>query len=569
MRRFLFLTIFCQVAMIASFAQETISLMGSWDFATGDSAIYNDYVILPGSMQTNGKDSAYVGKAWYKKDVYIPQSWENQHISLFLERPHTESAIIVNGVKAGHQTSPSTPHSYNVTPCIIPGRRNTIEVCVENQDSWNGIIGKMELRSQPGDLYIKQVKLNTTPFQGIVQLDVELGGIINYFSGGMMTVLVKREDKDSAEVVENYFDVTSNHMVVHTWIGNEVALWSEFHPHLYRMGIFVGSDYYETTFGMREITVDDGMLMTNQRPFYLRGAMENGCFTGADYPPADEASWTRIFKKLKEYGMNYMRCKGYCPPDAAFEAADKTGIYLQPDGPDMQAITDTYSRHPSLLMLPDSLLRIQLLEDKETSEEQMIPSYKQIVEQHLRNDDYSGFLLPLNDNCEHIGILDAHWREKGRAKAAEWTEFCNPVVALARFSQPTYTTADTLEVAVEAYNAMYGDIDTVRTTYYIHDDSLQVVTGGQLSSKVIPLGKHTALGVIRFPLDNVKQTGKLTLTVQIAGKIKNHWNFWVYPKQETTNQENTDVYEEEFTTAAGRHDDQSRIGADKAGVDSR
>jgi hypothetical protein len=126
-----------------------------------------------------------------------------------------------------------------------------------------------------------------------------------------------------------------------------------------------------------------------------------------------------------------------------------------------------------------------------------------------------------------------------------------------------------LEVAVEAYNAMYGDIDTVRTTYYINDDSLQVVTGGQLSSKVIPLGKHTDLGVIRFPLDNVKRTGKLTLTVQIAGKIKNHWDFWVYPKQETTNQKNTNVYEEEFTTAAGRHDDQSRISTDKAGVDSR
>ena len=164
------------MAMIASFAQDTISLMGSWDFATGDSATYNDYVMLPGSMQTNGKDSAYVGKAWYKKDIYIPQSWEDRHISLFLERPHTESTIFVNGVKAGHQTSPSTSHFYNVTPCIKPGRRNTIEVCVENQDSWNGIIGKLELRSQPIDLYIKQVKLNTTPFQGIVQVDVELGG---------------------------------------------------------------------------------------------------------------------------------------------------------------------------------------------------------------------------------------------------------------------------------------------------------------------------------------------------------------------------------------------------------
>lgn len=36
-------------------AQESISLTGSWDFAIGDSAKYEDYVMLPGSMLTNDK----------------------------------------------------------------------------------------------------------------------------------------------------------------------------------------------------------------------------------------------------------------------------------------------------------------------------------------------------------------------------------------------------------------------------------------------------------------------------------------------------------------------------------
>lgn len=561
MRRYL-LIILCQMVMMASFAQETISLEGSWDFATGDSAIYKDYVMLPGSMLTNSKDSSYVGKAWYKKDIYIPQSWDGQHVSLFLERVHTESSIFVNGVKAGHQTSPSIPHYYDVTPCIKPGRRNTIEVCVENQHDWNGIIGKMELRSQPGHLYIKHVKLNTTPSRGIVQIDVELGGVINYFSGDVMTVLVTRDGLDSAKVVENYFDVTSNHMVINAWVGNEVALWSEFHPNLYRMGIVVGNDYYETTFGMREMTGDGGILMTNQRPLFLRGALEGGCFPRTGYPATDEATWSRIFKKLKEYGMNYMCFKGYCPPDAAFDAADKIGVYLQPEGPDFQEIADTYSRHPSLMMLPDSLINIQQIDIKETNVERMISGYKQEVERNLRDENYSGFLLPLNDNCKHVGVLDAHWREKGYSKAGEWTEFCNPIVSLAKFSKTTYTTADTLEVVVEAYNAMFGDIDTVRTTYFIHDDSLKIVTGGQLSSKIIPLGKHTDLGVVRFPLDSVKKTGEFTLVVQIAGRIKNHWNFRVNPKQENANQENIEHDEKESTIAAGCHDGQLRIGTD-------
>ena len=137
-------------------AQESISLTGSWDFAIGDSAKYEDYVMLPGSMLTNDKgnpvtintpwtgslyDSSYyynpymrkyqvegnvkfpffltpekhyVGDAWYRKSVYVPESWKGQHITLYLERPHIETTVFINGQNAGHQMSLSTPHQYNV-----------------------------------------------------------------------------------------------------------------------------------------------------------------------------------------------------------------------------------------------------------------------------------------------------------------------------------------------------------------------------------------------------------------------------------------------------------------------
>lgn len=39
-------------------AQEVISLEGSWDLSLNDSLHYDDYVMLPGSLQTNGKSSA-------------------------------------------------------------------------------------------------------------------------------------------------------------------------------------------------------------------------------------------------------------------------------------------------------------------------------------------------------------------------------------------------------------------------------------------------------------------------------------------------------------------------------
>ena len=49
----------------AVWAQETISIAGDWELSLGDSLHYNDYVILPGSLLTNGKgDPVSVKTKW-------------------------------------------------------------------------------------------------------------------------------------------------------------------------------------------------------------------------------------------------------------------------------------------------------------------------------------------------------------------------------------------------------------------------------------------------------------------------------------------------------------------------
>ena len=54
MKRILFITL-CLISVMSVKAQENIDLSGLWDFCIGDSAKYNDAIILPGSMLTNDK----------------------------------------------------------------------------------------------------------------------------------------------------------------------------------------------------------------------------------------------------------------------------------------------------------------------------------------------------------------------------------------------------------------------------------------------------------------------------------------------------------------------------------
>ena len=383
----------CIISMLTlpCLSQKRIDLAGSWELAEGEEQRYTDNITLPGSMVTNGKgddvtvntvwtgstydssyyfnpymqkyreegnvkypffltpEKRYVGKAWYKKTVRVPSDWKGERVTLFLERPHIETTVYVNGKEAGHQLSLSVPHQYDVTDFIKPGRRNEIVICVYNgienvgvgqdshsvtdqtQGNWNGIAGNIEL---------------TTERQHVIR-------ILPDVARHKATIVVDGE----------------NHEVS---LGDTVRRWSEFDPYLYSCTIEHHGKPLNVTFGVRDVTVSGRDIYVNGKPVWLRGTVENCCFPETGYPPTDEASWMRVFGKIKEYGLNHVRFHSYCPPEAAFVAADKLGIYLQPEGPswpnhgvklragqiidkylldESKRIIDTYGHHPSFVMM--------------------------------------------------------------------------------------------------------------------------------------------------------------------------------------------------------------------------
>ncbi len=70
-------------------------------------------------------------------------------------------------------------------------------------------------------------------------------------------------------------------------------------------------------------------ILINGKVAYMRGNLDCVHFPLTGYPSCDEKDWIRIFKKYKAYGLNMVRFHSWCPPEAAFRAADKLGIYIQ------------------------------------------------------------------------------------------------------------------------------------------------------------------------------------------------------------------------------------------------
>mgnify|MGYP002624309932 CR=1 FL=1 len=736
-------------------AQQVISLAGSWDFCTGDSCKYDDYVVLPGSMLTNDKgdpvsvstrwtgslyDSSfyfnpymeryrqegemkfpffltperhYVGAAWYRRMVYVPKTWSKQRITLFLERPHIETTVYINGKKAGHQLSLSTPHRYDVTNLLRLGKRNEIAICVYNgienvgvgqdshsvtdqtQGNWNGITGRIELQARPRHVNIERVRVYPDVAARKAHVVVDLDNNANKWLGAWHIMQVKeygityqleyggnvQQKKPIISPSAHWRELNGRqHISFDIAMGNDMKTWDEFNPITYRLTVYAGDDAYETTFGMRDIKIRGRQLYINNRPLFLRGTVENCCFPETGYPPTTEQEWLRIFRKCKEYGLNHVRFHSYCPPDAAFTAADQVGIYLQAEGPswpnhgvklrrgqsidkylleESKRIVDEYGHHPSFVMMaagnepagdwvsycndwvkemhqydstrvycgasvgggwawdsgseyhvkggargldewnksapssdndyysgiefprnykgetanqapivthekgqwcafPDfkeiaqytgaykarnfEVFRDLLRDNGMASQGEkflhasgMLQTlcYKYEIERNLRTKDYAGFqLLGLNDYSGQgtalVGPLNVFWREKGYCTADQWRQFCNTVVPLARFPRFVFTTADTLSVPVECYNAYKVQLSdaTARWSVALADS---VCASGTLFSGTLSVGKNQPLGTVRLPLAAMPAPCKLTLTVQFTAKLKNRWDFWVYP----------------------------------------
>ena len=124
-------------------------------------------------------------------------------------------------------------------------------------------------------------------------------------------------------------------------LGDWALTWDEFSPSLYRLIISLKAaadgrnflDDEEVTFGLREFKSENGAFRINGRVVFLRGTHDGCVFPLTGYPPMDVAGWRRVFHIAKSYGLNSFRFHTWCPPEAAFEAADEAGIYLQPELP--------------------------------------------------------------------------------------------------------------------------------------------------------------------------------------------------------------------------------------------
>lgn len=334
----------------------------------------------------------YKGAAWYQKEVTIPEDWNGQFVGLFLERCHWESRLWVDDKEVGMQNSLGTPHKYDLSTLLTPGKHR-LTLCIDNrvkdfdpgvnshsisdhtQSNWNGVVGQMYLEARPM-VRIQNIQVYPDVQNKKIAVKVKILNPGEYSITGMLGLTVAGTDNVNLSQVE--LGSWENWIEVDFQLGDEVKLWNEFHPNVYTLeASFINdksgqTDVATTTFGMREIKTSGKQILINGQPTFLRGTLECAIFPKTGYPATDTTEWLRIFNVARAHGLNHFRFHSWCPPKAAFEAADRTGFYLHVecsswanqsttlgDGKpfdkylyeESQRMVEEYGNHPSFCML--------------------------------------------------------------------------------------------------------------------------------------------------------------------------------------------------------------------------
>lgn len=328
-------------------------------------------------------EKVYAGPAWYQRLVDIPPEWPGRRMTLFLERPHWQTRLWVDGQEIGTQDSLSTPHIYDLGTRLAPGP-HTLTLRVDNrmlinvgpnshsmtdhtQTNWNGIVGQIELKDS-SPIWVEDIQVFPDLERQVFNLRIHLGSALDQPVQAVLTLTARGYNSDTPHVpltstVEVALPPGETIVEAEYTLGSEAQAWDEFQPALYRMiATLEGEpsvepssgqaaaaqasepvtettpgestpvpafyDFKEVITGLREVTVQGTQIALNGRLTFLRGTLESCIFPLTGYPPTDVEAWKRIMGVARQYGLNHLRFHSWCPPEAAFVAADEEGIYL-------------------------------------------------------------------------------------------------------------------------------------------------------------------------------------------------------------------------------------------------
>ena len=371
--------------------QDWLSLNGEWEFAlddhdrglvrgwaTGEISL-PERIIVPFPYQSRLSgigDRSRHSVLWYRRTFIVPPDWRGRRVLLHFGAVDYEATVWVNGLLVGTHQGGYTPFSLDITDALgatdggdLPPGPHVMVVRVVDEDSIEQPRGKQSARAENwgcwytrvsgiwqsvwlepvAPVHLRGVWLHPDIDRGQLQVDYELS---RFVPGLELELVADREGKEVASrrvpisgSHERWVDPGTRPVTTVTLEVPDPVLWSPEEPRLYnlllrlRMGGRV-IDEVRSYFGMRKVSIVDGKVALNNRPYYLRMVLAQGYWPDGVYTPATVEAFEADIRLAKAMGFNGVRMHQKIEDPYFYYFADRLGLLVWEEMPSPYAFGD-------------------------------------------------------------------------------------------------------------------------------------------------------------------------------------------------------------------------------------
>ena len=349
------------------FGREMIELSGFWHFKLDpDKKGEEEKWYVQQSFQAwdrlyvpapwNEQDSAYtwyMGLAWYEREFWLPKDWSGKLILVGFEGINYRAKAWINGVYLGEHEGGFTPFALRAERALKIGESNRVVVMVDNTLTkktvppgegmnktyfdffhYGGIYREAYLLAV-SKLHLKDVWIRTDlkGTEGTLDIDLQVISELEkqYFCRLNLEVF-DGEELTAESRISFMINPNAEKTVYQKIVVKGVKPWSPESPHLYTLRATLISadqemDKKETRFGIRTVKVENGKLLLNGRPIFLKG-----CARHEDFPVLGKTLHGAVLRKdyglMKEIGCNSFRTSHYPYSRSHLDFADENGFLV-------------------------------------------------------------------------------------------------------------------------------------------------------------------------------------------------------------------------------------------------
>ncbi|HHW11399.1 MAG TPA: hypothetical protein GXX33_00140 [Firmicutes bacterium] len=305
---------------------------------------------VPGVWQTYRKELySYTGYAWYSREFTLEPELRGKRIFIEFAAVDFRADVWLNGKKLGMHEGGYTPFRFEVTDLVRGGEANLLVVCVfdpeENQELPHGKQGSWYSRVSGiwqdvrlliyNEAFIEKVKITPDLDQDTVHFTVLCDGVNNLIDPNVEIMIYAAEDRGRM-IEKRSFPYRDDH--TYSLGLTDPCYWSPSSPWLYHTEIIlkdgtIPRDRMVTYFGLRKIHWEAGRLFLNNRPFYLRGALDQGFWPETIYYAPSESLIQEEIKKARDMGFNLLRKHIKTEDPRYLYWADRMGMLIWAEPP--------------------------------------------------------------------------------------------------------------------------------------------------------------------------------------------------------------------------------------------